>query len=316
MSNDRRRQFAIAALIVLLILASGARDAGFFGLGNIKDMAISSSYVILAALGMLAIIITGEIDVSIGAVLAISGAIAGELAKGGHAPVVFVGAAVLAGMALGLVNGLLVVRLRIPAIVATLGTVSVFRGAYILVTRGKWVTGLPPSILAFGRGQILGVPASICIAAVVFLLAAVALRFTRYGRNILCVGSNPSAAHLAGIDVDRTRCSVFVLAGGLVGLASVIFAGLYGSIQSSTGNGLEMTAIAAVVVGGASINGGSGTALGTVLGAVLITMISTVLIFFQVSAYWEQAVHGLLILLAVGYYSLATGRATRMAAVR
>lgn len=316
MSSDGRRQLTIAVLIAVLTVASGIKDPGFFAMSNIRDMAISASYIVLVAIGMLGIVITGEIDVSTGAVLAICGAVAGELAKSGSHPVVFIAAAVACGCILGLINGLLVVKGRIPAIVATLGTLSVFRGCFILVTKGKWVTNLPPSILQFGRGQALGIPVSILIAVLVFIAAACVLRYTRYGRNIYSLGSNASAAHLAGIATQKVKASTFVIAGGLNGLASVIFAGLYGSIQSSTGTGLEMTAIASVVVGGASINGGSGTALGTVFGAILITMISTVLIFFQISAYWEQAVHGLLILVAVGYYSLATGKSHRPATTR
>lgn len=313
MSNDRKRQLTIAVLIVILTVASGIKDPGFFAAANIRDMAVSASYVVLVAIGMLGIIITGEIDVSTGAVLAISGAIAGELAKSGCHPIVFVAAAIACGCLLGLINGLLVVKMRIPAIVATLGTLSVFRGCFILATKGKWVTNLPPEILQFGRGQFLGIPISILIAIAAAVVAGVILRSTRYGRNVYSLGSNASAAHLAGISTQWVKASTFVIAGGLNGLAAVVFAGLYGSIQSSTGTGLEMTAIASVVVGGASINGGSGTALGTVFGAILITMISTVLIFFQISAYWEQAVHGLLILLAVGYYSLATGKSSRPA---
>lgn len=316
MSNDTKRQLTIAVIIVLLAAVSGIQDMRFFAASNIRDIAINSSYVVLVAVGMLGIIITGEIDVSTGAVLAICGAIAGNLAKGGYHPVVFIGAAVGAGCLLGLVNSLLVVKARIPAIVATLGTLSVFRGSFILITKGKWVTNLPESILQFGRGQMLGIPASIWIAFFVFAVAAVVLRYTRYGRNIFSLGSNGSAAHLAGIATQRVKASTFIVSGGLTGLASVIFAGLYGSIQSNTGTGLEMTAIASVVVGGASINGGSGTALGTVFGAVLITMISTVLVFNQIDAYWEQSVHGLLILCAVGYYSFVTAKSRRPAITR
>ncbi len=316
MSNDRKRQITIAVLIVVLTIASGIKDPSFFALSNIRDMAISSSYVVLVAMGMLGIIITGEIDVSTGAVLAICGAIAGELAKHDFHPLLFVAAAMAAGCVLGLINGLLVVKARIPAIVATLGTLSVFRGCFLLVTKGRWVTNLPPSILQFGRGEVLGIPISIAIALLVSVIAGIVLRYTRYGRNIFSLGSNASAAHLAGIDTGQVRASTFVISGALNGLAAIIFAGLYGSIQSGTGTGLEMTAIASVVVGGASINGGSGTALGTVFGAILITMISTVLVFFQISAYWEQAVHGLLILFAVGYYSLATLKSRRTAIAR
>lgn len=314
MSSDSRRQLTVGALIIALTIAAGLKDSSFFAMSNIRDIVIGSSYIIMVSLGMLVILISGEIDVSTGAVLAICGAVAGELAKLGYHPTLFVGAAVFVGTVLGAINSFLVVKLRIPAIVATLGTLSLYRGSFILVTKGKWVTGLPSSILQFGRGNVLGIPASVLLALSFFAVMCIVLRYTRYGRNIFCLGSNASAAHLAGISIKWVKASTFIVSGAFTGFAGVVFAGLYGSIQSGTGIGLEMTAIASVVVGGASINGGSGTALGTIFGAMLITMMSTVLIFFQVSAYWEQAVHGLLILLAVGYYSVAKGKQRRLSA--
>lgn len=308
MSTDSRRQLTVGVLIIALIVAAGLKDSSFFAMSNIRDIVIGSSYIIMVSFGMLGILISGEIDVSTGAVLAICGAVAGELAKLGYHPVIFVAAAVVVGAILGAINSILVVKLRIPAIVATLGTLSLYRGGFILTTKGKWITGLPQSILQFGRGDVLGIPVSILIALCFFVITYITLRYTRYGRNIFCLGSNASAAHLAGISTNWVKASTFIVSGAITGFAGVVFAGLYGSVQSGTGIGLEMTAIASVVVGGASINGGSGTAFGTILGSLLITMISTVLIFFQISAYWEQAVHGILILLAVGYYSVAKGK--------
>ncbi len=305
---SRKSEISLGVILLVLILLPTIKDSSFLSIDNLKDVAINSSYVFISAIGMMLIILSGDIDVSVGAILAIAGAVAGTLAKAGYPIPVIMLAAVLTGMVLGFINGLLVTGFRIQAIIATLGTMSIFRGMFIIITKGKWVTTLPDNILSFGRGSFIGIPIPILMAIVIFIISSFFLTYTKKGRHIYCIGSNSEAARLAGIHVAKTRLLVFILNGALLGFSSLIFIGRYGSIQSNTGIGFEMVVISAVIVGGASIMGGAGTVVGTLAGSILITIISTVLIFFNISAFWEQAVQGAFILFAVLYYTVIASK--------
>lgn len=291
--------FFAAVAAVLAVVAPQ-----FFSGQNFFDIGANASYVAIAGLGMLAVILIGQIDVSIGAVLAICCTVVGALAKDGVALVWLVPLSMLIGAALGLVNGLLVALLGVHSIVVTLGMLNVYRGLLILGTGGVWITGLPPDFRLLGDGAVGPLPASLLVVGSVVALLWVFLTRTAPGRHLYAVGTNSEAARAAGISVARTQVLAFTLCGALVGLAAVIYAGRFGGVESSAGLGFELVAISAVVLGGANIFGGSGTILGTLLGAVLISTLGTVTIFLGVDAIWEQAMQGLAILLAVLYYQL------------
>ena len=309
MVSDRRNQIAMALIILVLIILPTIKEHSFSSVDNFRDIGISTSYVFIAAIGMLLVIVSGDIDVSIGAVLAITGAVAGTLAKGGAPVPIILGGAILTGSVLGLINGLLISVLRIQSIIATLGTMSLFRGMFIIVTHGKWVTSLPETILQIGRGKLVFLPIPIFIALLVSGIFNICSYLYTIREKYLLQSARIRKQHVLRVLMLFLRKSVFFVANGaLLGLASVIFAGRYGSIQSNTGTGFEMIAITAVIVGGASIAGGAGTVIGTLLGSILITMISTVLIFFGISAFWVQTVQGIFILLAVLYYTIVSKR--------
>lgn len=304
MYTDRRTQLSILLFLGVLFLVLLLKAPSFFTMRNIIDITVNTSYVAIAALGMMLVIVIGQIDVSVGAILGICCTLTGMLSKQGAPTFMLFVVAIGAGAFLGLINGLLVALLRIHSIVVTLGTLSIFRGLLIYQTQGIWISGLPDTLLQIGRGRFLGIPVPVIIAIVVFVIAAWFLRSVPGGRSLFAVGSNREAARLSGINVPLVQVCAFVINGALVGLAALIFAGRFGGIQSNTGQGFELIVITAVVVGGADIFGGAGTPLGTLLGALLISIIGTTLIFFNVSAFWEQAVQGLFILLAVTYYAL------------
>ncbi len=297
--NLRIQQEAVVGFaIAVLILIGSLSNAQFLTPGNLSDIAVNAAYISVAAVGMTLVIVSGNIDISVGSILGVCATIAGELARSGQPVVVAFAVAILVGGLLGAVNGLLVAYANIPAIVVTLGMLSILRGGLILVTQGRWIEQLPTEFF-FSQRSTLGVPNPIWVMAGVVLLGALFMKYHPIGRAIYAVGNNAEAARLAGINPRSVRMFVFVVNGLLVGLASVLYASKFTAIQSNAGQGFELIVITSAVVGGVSILGGSGTVFGALLGALLLSLIGTVSIFLQVSPFWLQTVQGLLILLTV-----------------
>lgn len=304
--------FAIAALFAVLAVAA----PGFFARGNLADVFLANVPVLIASLGMTLVILTGHIDISVGSVFAISAVASGLLAKM-DLPLAIVGILVCAaGALLGAVNGALVAYVRIPAIVVTLATMVAWRDALRWATDGAWIQDLPSHYQWLGTSDRIY---PLIVAAVVVLLQlafAWGLRNLAAGRAVYATGSSPDAARLAGIRTTRVTFWVFALAGALTGLAALLNSVRFNQIPSNTGLGLELKVIAAVVVGGTSITGGRGTVLGTLLGVVLLSAVGPALTFLGVSAYWERALQGAIILAAVAVDAVRPALHARPAAVR
>ena len=248
---------------------------------------------------MTLIVLARHIDISIGSQFAIGGVAAGLLAKTG-APMPVVGAgAVLVGAAMGALNGLLVAGLGLPSIVVTLATMVLLRESLRWTTEGVWVQDLPPGFQWFGLGQEWGRVAVVVAAALVFAAFVWALRSLRAGRAVYATGSEPEAARLVGIRPRRVVFGVFVTMGALTGLAALLTSIQFIDVQTNAGVGLELRVIAAVVVGGTAISGGRGNLLGTFLGVALLGLVGPALTFLGTQAYWDRALQGLIILLAV-----------------
>jgi ribose/xylose/arabinose/galactoside ABC-type transport system permease subunit len=296
---DYRRQLSLAIFLVLLTVGLALRNPAFASPSNLRDVCVNASHLGIAALGMFLVILIGQIDVSVGAILAICSTLAGLLAKQGVPTLVVVVAALLAGALLGGVNGLIVAGLRIHSIVVTLGTASIYRGLLIKATGGSWIYGLPPQFTAFGQGNVLGVPNPVITLMIIYLLAAFLLSRLPAGRALFAVGSNPDASRLAGLPVPGVQILAFVVNGALVGLASVVFASRFTVVQSNAGIGFEFAAITAVLVGGANIFGGSGTVFGTLLGTLVISALASALVFLGINSLWEPCFQGFFILAAV-----------------
>lgn len=286
--------FAIVALTVIVSLI----NPDFFSANNLLDIAVNTAYIAVAAAGMTMVIVSGNIDISVGSMLGVCATIAGELARNGAPVPVAFAAAVLAGGMLGAVNGFLVAYARIPAIVVTLGMLSILRGGLILVTQGRWIESLPEAFF-FSQRSTLGIPNPIWVMVFVSLAVWVFMKYHRLGRAIYAVGGNAEAARLAGINPRQIYLFVFIMNGLLVGLASVLYASRFTAIQSNAGQGFELAVISGTVVGGVSILGGVGSVIGALLGSLLISQIGTAAIFLKVSPFWLQAVQGGLILLTV-----------------
>ena len=310
------RESSVGLAILALALVLAAIAPGFFARDNLGDLFQANVPVLIIALGMTVIILTGHIDISVGSMFACCAVISGVLAKAGlPMPLVLTASCVL-GALLGFVNGALVARGRIPSIVVTLATMIALREGLRWATEGAWIQDLPRNY------QWLGTSAALypwlVLAVVVLLVAAFdwGLRRLPAGRAIYATGSSPQAARLAGIRVELVTTAVFTVAGSLVGLAALLNSVRFNQIPSNTGFGLELKVIAAVVVGGTAITGGRGSVRGTVLGVVLLSAIGPALTFLGVTAYWERALHGVIILTAVAADALRQRHAVHRAALR
>jgi rhamnose transport system permease protein len=308
-----RREISLLIVIVGLGLVLAAMTPGYFARENLSDLFLGNMPVLIAAIGTTLVILTGHIDISVGSVFAICGVVAGIAAKATGSVTVAGFAACAAGAVLGALNGSFVAYLRMPSIVVTLATMVGLRDALRWATEGAWVQNLPPAFQWFGLPQSY-YPFLAC-AIVGALLVAMAWIMTNVaaGRAVYATGSNENAARLAGLDTRRVTFSVFVIAGLLTGLAALLNSVRFNQIPSNAGLGLEMKVIAAAVVGGTAIRGGSGSLVGTLLGVILLGAIGPALTFLGVSAYWERALQGAIILAAVAVDAVRERRSAHSA---
>jgi rhamnose transport system permease protein len=296
-THRREASVGLAAVALLAVLAAVA--PAFFRLANLRDLLTGNAPILVAAIGMTLVILARQIDISIGSQFAICGVVAGLLAKEGvPMPVVAVGA-MAAGALLGGFNGWLVAFLGLPSIVVTVATMVMLREGLRWATEGVWVQDLPEGFQWLGLGQEAGRIAIPLAAVLVFLAFAWGLRNVAAGRAVYATGSDAEAARLAGMRPKRVVFGVFVAMGALTGLASLLTAIQFIDVQTNAGVGLELRVIAAVVVGGTAISGGRGSLVGTLLGVVLLGLVGPALTFLGTQAYWDRALQGLIILLAV-----------------
>lgn len=294
------REAGLAGVLILLVIFLSIRSPYFLTVGNLTVVGRQASLALLIAVGMTFVILAGGIDLSVGSTVALVSILTGEFMVSLHLnPVVAAVLALLCGIVVGLVNGLIVATTAIPAFVVTLGMLAVARGLALGITKGESLSGLPPSFLVLGQGALAGIPIPVWIAAGAAVVAHLVLSRTRFGRNVYFIGSNQEAAVLSGIRVRRTKIAIFAIAAGLAALEAVIETSRLAVGQPSAGNGYELVAIGAVVIGGASLFGGEGSVLGTVLGTILLGLISNGLILLGISAYWQQVFSGVIIVAAV-----------------
>lgn len=296
--RDYGQECVIIAAILVLFISVGLYNPRFLSTSNLNTIFSGNAYIAVAAIGMAMVIITGHIDVSIGALIGVLATISGTLAVSGYPVWVAWGAPILLGMAVNLVVGWLVAYARIPSIVVTLGMMSILRGGLISITGGTWISGLPRSFM-IAQWKPFGLPFPIITMVVLTVMAAWWMRNFPFGRSLYAVGGNPEAARATGLNSERRVLAVFVIHGAFAGIATILFATQLQVIQSTVPPNLELTVITAAVIGGVSILGGSGTVIGSTLAAILFATIGSALIFVNVSAYWLRAVIGGLILMTV-----------------
>jgi len=299
----RVRELGIVAALALLIAVTAAIEPRFIETNSLRNLALNAAIFAILAVGQTLVIITRNVDLSVGSVLGLSAYLAGDLLSkhpGLSIPLVFV-LGIALGAACGLVNGVLVTWGQVPALVVTLGTLYVYRGLAFLWTGGSQVSAnqLPDSFLNIGSDSIAGIPILVIIALVVVVVVGQWLRDYRAGRELYAIGSNPEGARLAGVRSQRRVLIAFVIAGALAGLGGVLFTARFGTVDATAGAGYELAVIAAAVVGGVAIFGGTGTVYGAALGALLLGTITSSLIVLRVAAFWQQAAIGALLLVAI-----------------
>jgi rhamnose transport system permease protein len=303
---------AIAGVIAALCLTLAVLVPAFFRPSNLIDLVLANVPILIVAIGVMIVLLAGEIDISSGSVFAVCSMTAGGLAVA-HVPLplALAGAVILGGIA-GAANGALVTYAGVPSIVATLAMLVMLRDGLRWITQGAWVQGLPVGFQWLGLSQHAFPIVAAAAAFALTMGAGWMLRHVQVGRDVYATGSSPRAARLAGIDTRAMTFWVFVAAGALTGVAAVINSVRFNQIPSNTGLGLELRAIAAVVVGGTAISGGRGSMIGTTLGVMLLGLISPALTFLGASPYWEQALQGAIILTAV-IVDAVGGQRARMA---
>ena len=284
--------FAIVALFVVLV----ALNPAYFSLQTLAMIFASSQILCLLALGATLVMLTRNIDVSVGSTVGLCAIAVGVALNNGYGLATAIAFALAIGALAGAFNGLLVVGLRIPAIVATLGTLGLYRGVMLLWTGGKWIEGLPDSLKSLSEPAFIGVSPLGWLVLALLLAGGWLLSRTDFGRDFYAVGDNLAAARQLGVAVNRTRMLAFTLNGMLAACAGIVFAAQIGFVPNQTGSGLEMKAIAACVLGGISLLGGTGTLLGAFLGAFFLTQIDTVLVLFRLPAWWNDFIAGLVLL--------------------
>jgi ribose transport system permease protein len=305
----RQREFMIALVVACVILAMTFASPYFLTSGNLLALLLGLSVEAIIAVGMTNLMVAGGFDMSVGSVVAFTGA-ATALLLTNDVPVWLAVAAGLAlGAAIGLFNGLVVSKIGINPFVTTLSSLSLFRGLTLIITKGRNIAGLPDGFKALGQETVLGVQTPIIVAVVLIAAGDLMLRRFRFFRQSYYIGSNERAARLSGIPVDRMKTLAYVITGLLAGLAGVVMTARLGAASVTAGTGLELRVITAVIIGGASLQGGEGTVLGAFLGSLLMALITNALTLLGVDVYWQTFVIGATLLAAVLIDRLGKARA-------
>jgi inositol transport system permease protein len=317
-------RFAPLLFLIVLIAGFAIFEPRFLTPLNLFNILRQVSIYGLLAIGMTFVILTAGIDLSIGSLVAFAGLVAAAVSKSGLSNRFTVGAgqeaasqgwylaalaAIVVGVAGGLLQGFAITRLKVPPFVVTLGGMSAWRGAALLFAAGGPISGFEPDFVWIGQGKIFNqVPVPVIIFLTFAVLAHVVLRYTRYGRQIYAVGGNPEAARLSGLNVRAVITSVYVIMGFFAGLGGFVLAARLNSAEAVAGTGYELTVIASVVIGGTSLFGGMGTIFGTVIGTILIGVLLNGLVLMNISAYIQQIIIGIIIVLAVAFDTFAKSR--------
>jgi rhamnose transport system permease protein len=299
----RFRELGLLAALAVVIVVTSAYNPRFVSAQSIRDLLLNASIIALLTVGQTLVVITRNVDLSVGSVLGLTAFVTGYLFVDhpGLPIVVALLLGLLIGLGCGAANGIITAVGRVPSLVVTLGTLYVYRGIDYAIAGGRQVNAenLPDSLLSLGSGRILGVPYLAIITVVLVAAATYALRSFRSGRELYAIGSNPDAAVLAGIPVGRRVLAAFVASGAVAGLAGALWTARFGTVDAAAGTGFELQVIAAVVVGGVAISGGSGSVVGAALGALLLSTIGSALVVLRVPSFWLQAIAGALLIGAI-----------------
>jgi inositol transport system permease protein len=307
------RRYGTTLFLALLIVFFTSQNERFISLRNLTNILTEGSIYGIIAVGMTFVILTAGVDLAVGSLLAFAGMAGATVAALLGADVSFswmvaLSSAILVGAAAGYLQGKAVTWLRIPPFIVTLGGMTIWRGATLILHDGAPISGFDLRYRWWGTGTILHVPVPVALFVIVAALGYIVQRYTRYGRHVYAVGGNPEAARLNGLNVTAIVTSVYVIVGVLAGLAGFLQSARLGAAEATAGSGYELRVIASVVIGGASLSGGRGGIGGTIIGALLIGVLTNGLVIMHVSSYWQQVVIGLIIVAAVAFDTFAKAR--------
>jgi ribose transport system permease protein len=302
------RELTLLAIIIAIVVAMSALSPFFFSMANFRAISIGLAPTAIIAVGMTILLISGGFDLSVGATLALCSTLtAFALVEGAGIPLA-IAAGLAGGGLVGLGNGLIVTQFRVNPLVATLGTMSVARGAALVMTEGFSISSLPPAFAAIGQSSFAGIPTMVWITLVIVILGDLGLRHSVFLRQVYFVGGNEKAARLSGLAVDRIRIVAYLVTGLLAALAGVLLSSRLMSGMPTAGNALELQVLAACVIGGASLRGGEGTVLGAFLGVIFVALVNNAMTMLAVSIYWQMIVTGAVLVGAVALDMLVRRR--------
>ena len=299
LSFDRLRQYGLILSLVILFVVMALLNDNFLTFSNLINIARQVSVIAIAAVGMTIVIIIGGIDLSVGSILAFAGVVATMAYANIESAVVAVLVGIAVGAAVGFFNGFVTAKGMIAGFITTLATMSAIRGLGFIITDGIPISATNPNFTFIGTGYLLGIPVPVIIMVIVLLLGSYLMNRTRFGRYIYAIGGNEQTSRWSGLKVDRIKIYVYTLSGLLTGLAGVILSARLASGQPFAGQGFELDVIAAVIVGGASLAGGKGNVSGTIIGVLLIGVLSNGLTLLNVDSYYQMVIKGGIIILAV-----------------
>ena len=291
------RSASVVAGVALLFIVFSVLSSSFYQPANLLDILLQSSINTMIAVGMTLVVMTRGIDLSVGSVVGLSSMIAASLLP--QNLLLGIAAGMLVGVACGLINGVLIAKLKLPDFIVTLGMLSIYRGAALIYTDGKPIYGIDPTFRAIFAGDLAGIPTPVLLALAIAVLAFLLVRYTALGEQIIAVGGNEEAGRLSGIKIDRVKISVYAISGVLASLAGFVLIGRIGAAEPIGGTGFELQAIGAAVIGGASLFGGEGNPLGSLIGALTLGAMQNGLTLLNVPSFWQLVATGVVVILAV-----------------
>ncbi|WP_226036098.1 ABC transporter permease [Aquibacillus saliphilus] len=312
-SITAKREFRTFLFLIVLFVVVGIVNTDFLSINNIANSLKSSLLYIVLAVGMTFVLLTGNIDISVGGVLGLSAAVSGMILRDGGSFLVAIAVAILIGAVIGLINGLGVTKLKISSFIMTLGMLEITRVVQVIYTDGQWVENLPIEFKQLSQLSFMGMNVLSIIVVVSVILVHLYLSRSRRGRYFAAIGDNEDGAVLLGIPVERYKTLSFVISSVCASLAGLIFATQIGFISTTAGVGIEMTVIAAAVLGGVSLSGGVGSVIGAGIGAIIMISINSALVYMKVPAYWNDAISGSLLIIIVVSDALIARNASKQA---
>lgn len=297
---------AMGVVLILMIIIASVMSPYFLDIYNLQALVRDLAFIGMIGIGQSLLLLIGELDLSVGKIASLCGILAGMMMVNyGFNPYLSLVIALLLGLVFGAVNGLIITKLRLNSMVATIGMQGVYGGINLVLTKGKAITGIPESIYIFGKGNVGPIPFPFIFTMIVLICVLFLVKKTKTGRYIYAIGNSREAAKILGIKVDRIRIMIYSIVGFISALAGILYVARLGSSQSAIGENWPMNSIASSVIGGVSLTGGIGNPAGALIGAAVISIIQNMIVLFGVNVYWQSAVSGIVVVIAISFSSIS-----------